>query len=319
MSAMAATRRFIFGLVRWSGIAFLLRETVQRTRTAILLYHDIGPEALDLHLSVLGKRYRFISLRDYVAALRSGRAASLPPKSMVITLDDGLRGNYALLEVFRKHHVKPTIFICSGIVGTNRRFWWTAVESHDEIERLKRVPDEARLEALASLGYDENASFPERCALSSAEITEMRDAVDFQPHAVLHPVLNQCSDRRSRREILDSKKMLEREFGLDIYAFAFPNGDYSEREVDYVRNAGYQCAVTVEIGLNDIHTDPFRLKRVCMPEAASESEVIVKPMALRHGGARPVSWSAIGLGRGLQRGPGEGDAASAGTTPNDGE
>jgi len=272
-----AKRRLIFGMLRWSGLAFLFRVAMQRTRTTILAYHDISPEALDLHLSVLGKRYHFIPLRDYAAALQSDRVGSLPPRSMVITLDDGLRGNYALLDVFRKHHVTPTIFICSGIVGTNRKYWWTAAaDSHADLTRLKRVPDEVRLEVLASLGYDETASCPERYALSRAEIAGMRDSVDFQPHTVFHPILNQCSNERSLREIVESKEMLEQEFGLDVFAFAFPNGDYSQREIEYLRSAGYQCAVTVETGLNDATSDPFRLRRLFIQTAASESEVIVK-------------------------------------------
>ena len=249
---------------------------MQRTRTTILLYHGITPKQLDLHLSVLCKRYRFIPLREYVEALRSGRTNSLPHKSMVITLDDGLRGNYELLDVFRKHHVTPTIFVCSGIVGTNHMFWTAALDSRDEIERLKGVPDDVRLEALAALGFTETGSFPERSALSRDEILEMREVVDFQSHSVFHPVLDRCSDERSRAEIVESKRSLERDFGLDIYAFAFPNGDYSEREVGYVRDAGYQCALTVEVGLNDAKADPFRLRRVSILEEASESAIIVK-------------------------------------------
>lgn len=283
MSAAAARRRLLFGIVRWSGLPLLLRETVQRAQTTIVFYHDIGPEALDLQLSVLGKRYHLIPLRDYAEALRSGRVDLLPPKSMVITLDDGLCSNYALLDVFRRHHVTPTIFICSGIVGTHRRFWISAIEGRDETERLKRVPDEVRLKALAAVGYTETASFPERSALSRAEITEMRGSVDFQSHTVYHPVLTQCSDERSRCEIVESKQMLEEDLGLDVYAFAFPNGDYSEREIEYVRSAGYQCAVTVDAGLNGANADPFRLKRLWISESASESEIVVKacPVVLR--------------------------------------
>jgi peptidoglycan/xylan/chitin deacetylase (PgdA/CDA1 family) len=276
MVTATARDRLVFGLVRWSGLPFLLRETVQRTRTTILLYHEITSEELDLHLSVLCKRYNFIPLRQYVTALRSGRTSSLPPKSMVITLDDGLRSNYALLDVFREHHVTPTIFVCSGIVGTNRKFWTTAVDDRNEIERLKRVPDEGRLEALAPLGYTEAMLFPERSALSDAEIIEMRDIVDFQSHTVFHPILNQCSDERSRREIFESKQTLEHDFGFDIYALAFPNGDYSERDVGYVRDAGYQCALTVEAGLNDPNADPFRLRRLSISTEASESAIVVK-------------------------------------------
>lgn len=272
---MTSPRGLRSAIVRWSGLPLLLRETVQRKRTTILLYHDIAPEALDRQLSILGKRYNFITLRDYVGALRSGRTRSLPPKSMVVTFDDGHCGNYALLEVFRRHRVKPTIFICTGVVGTSRKLWTLAVEDGAEKKRLKRLPDEARLDALASVGFTETASFAERSALSSEEIDEMRDTVDFQPHTVFHAVLTRCSDERSRSEIVESKETLERDFGFDVYAFAFPNGDYAEREIENVRDAGYLCALTTELGLNGARADPFRLRRVCIPSATTDSAIIV--------------------------------------------
>ena len=81
-------------------------------------------------------------------------------------------------------------------------------------------------------------------------------------------------------EIFGSKEALESEHGLKIYALAYPNGDYSHREVELLQSAGYTCGLTLEAGLNDAETDPFRLRRVALPDDAGINEVIVKVSGL---------------------------------------
>jgi peptidoglycan/xylan/chitin deacetylase (PgdA/CDA1 family) len=286
----------VFALLRWSGLPFLVRRTLQRGRTTIILYHDIDAQTLDLHLTALRPRYHLVSLRDYVAACTHGHTDALPPKSLIITLDDGLRGQHALLRVFGKHSVTPTIFICSGIVGTYRCFWFMAPSNRKDVERLKRMPDEERLVTLAALGYKETGSCPERSALSLAEIDDMREVVDFQAHTVFHPILTQCTDERAWTEISECRRRLQQDLGLDIYAFAYPNGSYSDREVDYVSKAGYACAVTTELGFNDSTTSLLTLKRICIPPGAGANEIIVRASGLAsylkrlvRGTHRPVS------------------------------
>jgi peptidoglycan/xylan/chitin deacetylase (PgdA/CDA1 family) len=101
---------------------------------------------MDRHLGWLRRRYNIIALEDYLR-WRRGETATLPPRALVISLDDGHASNAALLDVFRRHRVRPTIFLCSDIVGTLRRFWWQAVPDEAERQRLKRLPDEQRLAA----------------------------------------------------------------------------------------------------------------------------------------------------------------------------
>lgn len=273
-------RRAVFALLRWSGLPFLVRRTLQRGRTTIILYHDIDAQTLDLHLTALRPRYHLVSLRDYVVARTHGHTHALPQRTLIVTLDDGLRSQYALLEVFRKHSVAPTIFICSGIVGTHRRFWFMAPPNSKEVERLKRMPDEERLVTLAALGYKETGSYPERSALSLAEIDDMREVVDFQAHTVLHPILPQCTDERAWTEISECRRILQQDLGLDICAFAYPNGSYSDREVEYVSKAGYTCAVTTELGFNDSTTNLLTLKRICIPPGAGANEIVVRASGL---------------------------------------
>ena len=71
--------------------------------------------------------------------------------------------------------------------------------------------------------------------------------------------------------------------GNEVYAFAYPNGDYSEREVRFVEKAGYKCAVSLEPGSNSAMTPQFRLRRFCIPDDASLHELIVKTSGLWHG------------------------------------
>ncbi len=69
---------------------------------------------------------------------------------------------------------------------------------------------------------------------------------------------------------------MEQEYGLGIYALAYPNGAYSEREVTLAHRAGYECAVTTEVGYNGPATDLYRLKRLGLTDAAGTNELLVK-------------------------------------------
>jgi len=273
-------RRLAFLILRWTGVPFLLREFVQRNRVTILCYHDPEPKIADLHIRKLQHLYNIIPLSAYVNARRSRTVAALPKKALVITFDDGHKGNYGLLPVLKKHQVPVTIFLCSGIIGTQRHYWWKACVDHNMVHSLKLVPDEARLAQLADCGFNEVNEYPERQSLSRAEINDLRAAVDFQAHSRLHPILPQCTDKRAWDEIAGCKLDLERDYGLRVFALAYPNGDYSERELEFAKRAGYACALTIDGGYNTSQTDLFRLKRVRLNDKADVNELIVKASGL---------------------------------------
>jgi poly-beta-1,6-N-acetyl-D-glucosamine N-deacetylase len=276
----ARVRRFTFLLLRLIGIPFLLRELIQRKWVTILCWHNPTPEMMADHIHRLQRHYNIISLRQYIEWRQGRSEVAIPPKALVITLDDGHLGNYYLEPVVRSMAVPITIFLCSAIVGTHRHYWWTAVSSANEIEILKRIPDDQRRARLSVFGFDEYREHNERQALSSEEITVLKSAMDFQAHTRLHPVLPMCPDERVHDEIDNCKIELERDFGLEIYAFAYPNGDYSDRDVEAVRSAGFQCALTLDGGFNTSKTDPFRLRRIPVDDAANSNELIVKASGL---------------------------------------
>jgi peptidoglycan/xylan/chitin deacetylase (PgdA/CDA1 family) len=263
-------RELCFLLLRCTGVPFLLRELHQRRRLTILVYHDPPADAFDRHLVQLKSLYRIIPLRLALDAL-AGRAP-LPPKALVLTLDDGHRGNADLIPEIRRRRVPVTIFLCSSIVGTAEPFWFKTV---DNPEWLKRLPDEERLSALAGVRQTD-----ERQALSCHEVELMRSEIDFQSHTATHALLPRCRDHKAEAEIAGSKHDLEERFGFDIYAIAYPNGDYSPRDAAFARDAGYRCALTVDWRANGRDTDLFALRRLNMSDGAGPSELVMKASGL---------------------------------------
>jgi peptidoglycan/xylan/chitin deacetylase (PgdA/CDA1 family) len=296
-------RRLVFRLLRLTLLPLLIREAIQRRRVTIIFYHDPSPESLENHLAILERTYKLISLRQFVDAHRLRRISTLPPKALVVTLDDGHAGNFRLKLLLQRMGIPVTIFLCSGIVGTGRRFWFE--HAAEEVESLKHVPDGERLDRLRELGFDEAREFSKPEALSRDEVEALAPVVDFQCHSASHPVLLYCSDEKAEREIVGSKQELEREYGLDIYAFSYPNGDYSDREILLAKRAGFRCALTADVGFNTAETDPFRLRRIGIDDDDGIDELLVKTCGL---------WGWI---KGIVRGKPFGYTAVAHAPPND--
>lgn len=271
-------RRLVFLLLRLTSIPFLLRVIAQRNRVTILCWHDPAPAVLELHIRWLQHHYNIVSLREFVDWRLGKTNTPMPKKALVLTFDDGHKDNYWLKQLFESLHAPVTIFLCSAIIGTNRHYWWTAPKC--ESGKLKRLPDHERRTRLAALGFDENKEYEERQALSIDEIDVLKPLIDFQAHTRLHPILPMCTWERAIEEIEGCKTELEQKFKFDVYAIAYPNGDYSKREINAARSAGYQCALTLDGGSNTAYTNMFRLRRIPMHDLADINELVVKASGL---------------------------------------
>lgn len=261
--------------LRYSGIAWLWRETVQRRKVTLLLFHDISAADALRNFDYLKRHYNIIGLGDYLDAL--GNGGSLPRKAMVITFDDGHIGNYDLLPVIRSADIPVTIFLCSSVVGTHRHFWFRhSPEVMHKAEELKGLTNNQRIETLKEYGYGQEDEYPDAQALQGVQIESMKPWVDFQSHTRFHPILPQCDDTTAHDEIAGSRAELEEKYGIGVYALAYPNGDYSQRDIDMARAAGYRCGVTVDAGYNDMTSDPYRLRRLSVNDATTTTELMVK-------------------------------------------
>lgn len=273
-------KRIIFFLLRYSGLARLFGTLFQRNKVTILLFHDLDASVADKAFDSLQKHYHLIRLESFVSALRSDKKVQLPKNAMIITFDDGHIGNYDMLPSIIKHQVPATIYLCASIIDTHRHFWFQHQPIPMNVEALKRVPNEERLKILKEVGFDQRQSFSEPQALQQNHLSAMSDVIDFQAHTHFHPILPACSNEEANFEIEDGKLVLQERFGFNINSFAFPNGDYSERDIALVKRAGYTSALTVDFGFNDLVSDPYKLKRIPINDTMDINEIIVKASGL---------------------------------------
>ena len=264
-----------YKILRCSGIAWLTREVIQCRKVTFLLFHDMNVEDAERNLTYLKRHYNIIALNDYLKAAKNQQ--TLPHKAMVITFDDGHISNYDLLPIIKRLQIPITVFLCSSIVGTQRHFWFRHNQEVKAIvESFKRMPNGQRLEELKAYRFDQQKEYPDTQALQKEHIEEMKPWVDFQSHTCFHPILPQCDDETARKEIADSKHELETTYGLTVNAISYPNGDYSERDIQVAKETGYACGITVDFGYNDLKSDLFRLKRISAGDAKSTTELMVK-------------------------------------------
>lgn len=281
--AVARARETTGLAVRASGLTSAIRRLGADRRAGILLYHNPDAATLDRHLAYLAERHRFVTYAAVADAVRTGDWSEVPPRSLALTFDDGHADNAGLLPVLDRYGAHATIFICTGIVGTTRRYWWTLDElSPKERDRLMNVPQRERLARLEELaGWTPEREYEETPqALSTAQIDALAGRVAFEAHTRLHPILPTCDADEAAAEIEGSKADVERLTGRPSTAFAYPNGRYGPRELELVRSAGFDSARTIETGWNDPDTDPFRLRVLGMPDNASLNVVAAQSTGL---------------------------------------
>ncbi len=82
--------------------------------------------------------------------------------------------------------------------------------------------------------------------LTWPQIKEMNDnGMVIGSHSLSHPNLNAIGDEQLRRELTDSKKILEEKIGKKVDLLAYPGGNYNAHVIDFVKEAGYQAALSV--------------------------------------------------------------------------
>jgi peptidoglycan/xylan/chitin deacetylase (PgdA/CDA1 family) len=108
------------------------------SQALILMYHRVthaGPDPWGLrvtpdhlaeHLEVLQRRFCPIPLKALVSALRNG---IIPPRSIVVTFDDGYADNlHTARPLLERYQIPATVFLVTGSVESGDPFWWDVLE-----------------------------------------------------------------------------------------------------------------------------------------------------------------------------------------------
>ena len=95
------------------------------------------------------------------------------------------------------------------------------------------------------------------------EIREMADAgINFGSQTKTHKNLRLIEDSEIRKELMDSKLVLEEKLGTKKIGFCYPFGKYDDRVKGIVRDAGFDYARTCIKGSNSKDIDRFSLRSI---------------------------------------------------------
>jgi peptidoglycan/xylan/chitin deacetylase (PgdA/CDA1 family) len=106
--------------------------------------------------------------------------------------------------------------------------------------------------------------------------------VEIGSHTVHHVRLSRATEEEVRFELQESKQSIEDKTGQRCDMFCFPNGDWSMKDVELLRETGYVSAVTSDSGSNVVGDNLYLLKRYSVPNAGSAVEALFAIAGIFH-------------------------------------
>lgn len=195
--------------------------------------------------------FNFISVSNLID-IKNG-VLNQPTNSVVITVDDGWEANFDnIIPVATSYRVPITIFVTTDPVVKGGGFWWSYVKEMSKysknilkVSTLKKIVNSDRFKYVNEL---KKSIILSRQALTLEKLKTIatNKLITIGSHTITHPILPNCSDLEASIEIIESKNILEYWISKKVIGFSYPNGDYSNREVNLLHKAGY------EIGFNTI-------------------------------------------------------------------
>lgn len=272
---ISVKKRFLLRLIRFTGIHLFFRFFVQNNNLTVIYYHDIDPISFEAHIKYLVRRYNLITINELEDYFYKSNI-TLPVRSVLITFDDGHSGNYKLLEIFKRYNIKPTIFLTANLIDSNRPLWFNlSLKGTNKFKYLRSISNKERLRYINE-NFANELEKPVNQCLSWSEVSTMSKSVDFQSHTLEHPFLHQCTKVELIEEILKSKKIIEEKIEKDVYAIAYPNGDYNQQVINEVKKSGYKLGFTTIPGYVNNKTNPYLISRFSMNDTKDINDFVLR-------------------------------------------
>jgi peptidoglycan/xylan/chitin deacetylase (PgdA/CDA1 family) len=246
--AQRMTKKFLFALLYTTGLLRIV-AWLNRKQVTVLCYHSItkrqdsrsnDPHRLHLaheyfrdHLDYLQAHYNLISLDEWTRARSNNQ--TLPANSAILTFDDGTRNFFTVAApMLKERRIPATAFIITGDGFT-----------------------EDKLTARSEWRAEDDDSY-----LSWNEIKQLAaDGFEFGSHTATHAALTEISLAEARSELNDSLETIRANIPQAHIPLAYPHGRTSEDIARLAESAGYSCALTTELGMNNAERSLFKLRR----------------------------------------------------------
>jgi Polysaccharide deacetylase len=244
------------------------------------------------------RHYRVVSLRQMIEELQELRSQQV--QSVVVTFDDGYLGTYTeAFPVLKEYAIPATVYLTAGAVESGELAWYdriflrfqrAAKEVNITLDTqrsfrltdfasrvdaattvvlyLRTLPDEERHRWCECFENAIPVPRNELCGsmMNWEQVREMRQAgISIGCHTLTHPVLSRLDPDNLQRQVADSKRLIENRLDAGVEDFAFPFGkprDCGTVGAELLSALGFHTGMTTILGVNQPHTDVFRLRRM---------------------------------------------------------
>ena len=215
------------------GLTFRRYQTVP-----VLSYHNLSPgESSKMTVSqaifeqqmrlLKEKGYRVISMDQLFDFLDF--KISIPPKSVVITIDDGWSSAYEIaFPILKKYGYPATLFIYT-----------------DMIDRIPKALSWNQLREMAAQGIDV------QCHTESHRNLTFREKGEYLQNYF----------ENIEKELSGCKQTIKEEMNLEVKYLAYPYGDTTPLVIELARKIGYRGGFTTKRGSNPFFIHNYRLNR----------------------------------------------------------
>jgi len=189
---------------------------------------ELTAAAFEAQLRYLRERnYHILSLAEVGAILDNGQP--IPPRAVVLTIDDGYRSVYETAwPLLQKYRAPASLFIYNDFIGGGSALSW------------------AQIREMRDSGLVEIGSHGKSHSSLSRLPTDNSDA-DYQ--------------RRVAAELSGSERSFQDHLGEVPRYLSYPYGNSSRQAVQWLRASGYRLATTVTRGENPAYANPLLLHR----------------------------------------------------------
>jgi peptidoglycan/xylan/chitin deacetylase (PgdA/CDA1 family) len=246
-------------------------------------------QAFEQQIIELKSHFKIINTVELARLIECDEIAS--DRFAVLTFDDGYLDNYSeALPILIKHKVSGVFYLTTEYLEPNKITWWDEIayilrKSHgmkyqgsnnalqynlnkDDIDKvIQRVLTDIKLIknlSIVDVLEEIRAKFPlARKELLSEEHQlfmgwkEAKDLVvqgmEIGSHTLTHPILSQLDAVQHKKEIVDSKLILEERLNCEINSIAYPVGRYycyNQKSFEYSVSAGYKIGFNNELGFH---------------------------------------------------------------------
>ncbi len=271
----------------------------------IPFFSALPPAAFEAQIRYLREHYRIVSFSQLVRELQNPQTDQ---QTVAITFDDGYRDLWThAFPILQKYEAPATIFLIVGSIETGEAPWYDRVFlalKNAPVETLDLFLDHPRRFLLSSPAARFQAAWEIMCYLRTlsdrrrrqvsaaleAQVkppeSELKDrmlswgqvqtmhraGISFGSHTMTHPVVSQLAPAEIERELAESKRVLEERLCNSVGDFAYPFGkpaDCGPDAEEVLLRCGYRSAVTTISGINTFGTNPYRLRRLQIPDDSS--------------------------------------------------